>query len=114
MYVVKNQQGEVIVVVRNNIVFSEVDNIVVGILIGDCLYGKSKSMVGKIFNSTVYLLNGELAGKVEANNAHKVKTIKKEHMVEAWSILSGVKDHTSTSITEKNIWAPKSLLDYLS
>jgi hypothetical protein len=114
MYIVKNQQGDVVVVVRNNIVFSEIDNIVVGILIGDCLYGKSKSMVGKIFNSTVYLLNGEIAGKVEVNNAHKVKTIKKEHMVEAWSILSGVKEHTSTWITEKNKWTSKSLLDHLS
>jgi hypothetical protein len=113
MYVIKNKLNEVVAVVKNNIVFTAQDHTVVGILIGDCLYGKSYKMVGKIFNSTVYLLNGNIAGIVEASTAYKVKVIKKEHMVDAWAILTGVKEHTSQWITEKKTWAQKGLIDFL-
>jgi hypothetical protein len=114
MYIIKNKIGEVVAVVQNNIVFSSNEHAVIGILIGDCLYGKAFKMIGKIFNSTVYLLNGNIAGIVEFSNAHKVKVIKKEHMVDAWAILSGVKEHTSQWITDKKTWAQKELLEYLS
>jgi hypothetical protein len=113
MYIIKIKNEEVVAVIQNNIVFTAQDHVVVGILIGDCLYGKSFKMVGKIFNSTVYLLNGSIAGTVEVNNAHKVKVIKKEHMLAAWAILSGVKEHTSQWIIEKKTWAQKGLIDCL-
>jgi hypothetical protein len=113
MYVIKNKMNEVVAVIQNNIVFTVQDHAVVGILIGDCLYGKSFKMVGKIFNSTVYLLNGSIAGTVEVNNAHKVKVIKKEHILAAWAILSGVKEHTSQWIIEKKTWTQKGLIDCL-
>jgi hypothetical protein len=114
MYIIKNKNEEVVAVIKNNIVFTAQDHTVVGILIGDCLYGKSFKMVGKIFNSTVYLLNGNIAGIVESSNAYNVRVIKKEHMLDAWSILSGVKEHTSQWITEKKTWAQKGLIDCLS
>lgn len=114
MYAIKNKKEEVVAVIQNNIVFSKENYSVIGILIGDCLYGKSLKMVGKIFNSTVYLLDGAIVGKVEVNHAFKVKVIKKEHMVDAWAILSGVKEHTSQWITDKKTWANKELLEHLS
>lgn len=114
MYAIKNKKDEVVAMVQNNIVFSTDNYIVLGILIGDCLYGRSYKMIGKIFNSTVYLLDGAIAGKVEVNQAFKLKIIKKEHMLDAWTILSGVKEHTSQWIIEKKTWSPKSLVDCLS
>jgi hypothetical protein len=113
MYIIKNKSEVVVAVIQNNIVFSVQDQVVIGILIGDCLYGKSFMMAGKIFNSTVYLLNGQIAGRVEVGQSHKIKVIKKEHMVEAWAILSGVKEHTSQWIIEKKTWAAKELYEYL-
>jgi hypothetical protein len=113
MYIIKNKSEVVVAVIQNNIVFSVQDQVVIGILIGDCLYGKSYKMVGKIFNSTVYLLNGQIAGKVEVSQIHKIKVIRKEHMVDAWAILSGVKEHTSQWIIEKKTWAVKELFEYL-
>jgi len=114
MYIIKNKNEGVVAVIQNNIVFSAEEHAVVGILIGDCLYGKSFKMIGKIFNSTVYLLNGNIVGTVQASTEHKVKLIKKEHMVDAWAILSGVKEHTSQWIIEKKNWAQKELIYYLS
>lgn len=113
MYIIKVKNEEVIAIVDNNIVFTVNDNQVIGILIGDCLYGKSKVMVGKIFNSTVYLINGEIIGKVEVSSQHKIKTIRKDHLTEAWSILTGVKEHTTKWIEEKKTWSKVELLKSL-
>jgi hypothetical protein len=54
-----------------------------------------------------------MAGKVEVSQNHKIKVIRKEHMVDAWAILSGVKEHTSQWIIEKKAWAAKELCEYL-
>lgn len=113
MYIIRNKSEEVIAVIQNNIVFSVSEHNVLGIIIGDCLYGKSFRMVGKIFNSTVYLINGQIAGKVEVSQVYKVKVIKKEHMMEAWFILSGVKEHTNQWIIEKKAWSNKELREHL-
>ncbi len=114
MYVIKVKKEEVVALVANNIVFTADDNRVIGILIGDCLYGKSKIMVGKIFNSTVYLITGEIIGKLEVSSQHKIKTIRKDHLAEAWSILTGVKEHTTKWIVEKNSWSKVGLIESLS
>ena len=114
MYIIKVKNEDVVAIVDNNIVFTADDNRVIGILIGDCLYGKSKVMVGKIFNATVYLVNGEIVGKVGVSSKNDLKSIKKEQMIEAWSILSGVKEHTSKWIIEKEVWSSKGLLECLT
>ena len=114
MYIIKVKNEDVVAIVDNNIVLTADDNRVIGILIVDCLYGKSKVMVGKIFNSTVYLINGEIIGKLEVSSQHKIKTIRKDHLAEAWSILTGVKEHTTKWIEEKKTWSKVGLLESLS
>lgn len=114
MYNINKKDGELIALIRNNIIFCAVEDKVVGILIGDCVYGKSQGVVGKIFNSTVYLLNGEIVGKLALSNKAGVKTIRKEQLIDAWSILSGVKEHTSKWIIEQKVWSGKGLLECLS
>jgi len=114
MYVIKVKNDDVVALVANNIVFTPDNNRVIGILIGGCLYGKSRVMVGKIFNATVYLINGEILGRLEVSSQYKVKTISKDHLVDAWSILAGVKEHTSTWIVEKDSWSKAGLVESLS
>jgi hypothetical protein len=114
MYVIKAKNDDVLALVGNNIVFTPDDNRVIGILIGDCLYGKSRVMVGKIFNATVYLINGEILGRLEVNSQYKVKTISKDHLVDAWAMLAGVKEHTTKWIVEKDSWSKAGLIESLS
>lgn len=114
MYIIKVQNEDIVALVANNIVFTTDDNRVIGILIGDCLYGKSRVMVGKIFNSTVYLINGEILGKVEVSTYHKIKTLRKDHLADAWAILTGVKEHTTRWIVETDSWSKVGLLESLS
>jgi hypothetical protein len=113
MYIILNQEGEKIAYINNMIILDETKEKVLGILIGDCFFGKSPKVLGKIFNSTAYLVNGEIVGKVERNKEQKASSIKKVHLLEAWYILANVKEHTCEWIKETKKWSKKSLENHL-
>ena len=78
MYSILNQDGKKMAHINNMIILDAAQENVLGILIGDCFFGKSPKVVGKIFNSTAYLINGEIVGKIERNKEQKINSIKKE------------------------------------
>lgn len=114
MYIILNQEGKKIAHINNMIILDATQENVLGILIGDCFFGKSTKVVGKIFNSTAYLVNGEIVGKMERNKEQKITSIKKAQLLEAWDILANIKEHTSEWIKETNKWSKKSLQEHLA
>jgi len=113
MYTILNQKGEPVAYIQNMMIMDLNQEQVHGILIGDCFFGKQNHIIGKIFNNTAYLVNGETVGTVVRNTTFKNAALKKNHMQAAWDILSNIKDHTSPWIVEKNTWAAKPLLFHL-
>ena len=91
MYIILNQGGQTIGYIQNQFIMDQSKENILGILIGDCFFGKQPSIVGKIFNGTAYLINGEIVGKVVLDTTYKSVVPKKSHMLEAWDILSNVK-----------------------
>ncbi len=77
MYLIHDQKKETIAYIENMMILDTNHEHVIGILIGDCFFGRNKKVVGKIINQIVYLLNGEIAGKVELNQEYKNTSIKK-------------------------------------
>ena len=77
MYLIQDQKKETIAFIENMMILDTNHEHVIGILIGDCYFGRNKKVVGKIINQTVYLLNGEIVGKVELNQMYKSANIKK-------------------------------------
>jgi hypothetical protein len=71
-------------------------------------------VVGKIINQTVYLLNGEIAGKVELNQEYKNTSIKKSLMVEAWDFLMNINEHTGAWIEITKKWSKTPFLSHLN
>lgn len=114
MYIIVDQNGKKIAHISNMIILDAEREKVLGILIGDCFFGKSPKVVGKIFNSSTYLINGEIVGKVEQNKELKSSSIKKVQLLEAWDILSNIKEHTCDWIKETKKWSKKSLEEHLS
>ena len=113
MDIILDQDGKKIAHISNMIILDAEREKVLGILIGDCFFGKSPKVVGKIFNSSAYLINGEIVGKVEMNKDKKDPAPKKGLMLEAWDILSNIKSHTSDWITISKKWSKKSLQEVL-
>jgi sporulation protein YlmC with PRC-barrel domain len=113
MYTILNQNGESVAYIQNMMIMDLNQEHVHGILIGDCFFGKKNHIIGKIFNKTVYLVNGEVVGKVIQNNSFKNIALKKANMQAAWDILSNIKDHTSPWIIETQKWSEKPLMFHL-
>ena len=114
MYLLVNQKNETVAYVQNMMILDATQEHVIGILIGDCFFGKKEhKLVGKIFNQTAYLVNGEIAAKLVLNKDYKSASIKKSLMNEAWDILMNITEHTSTWINESKNWIKLSLIDHL-
>ena len=113
MYSILNQKGEKVAHIQNMMIVDLSGETVLGILIGDCFFGRKNNVIGKIFNKTAYLVNGEMVGKIVENKEYKNIALKKAQMSAAWDILSNIKEHTSTWIVESNKWSEKPLLFHL-
>ena len=67
MYIVLDQQNNPIALLENMMILDYNDKSVIGILIGDCFFGKQNHVIGKIFNEYAYLVSGDIIGKVVRN-----------------------------------------------
>jgi len=114
MYIIENKEGETIARIHNMIILDASLEQVMGIIIGDCFFGRDNKVVGKIFNSIAYLTNGEIVGKLAMKKKPDSITIKKAQLLLAWDILSNIKEHTCAWIDETTKWSNKSLKDVLA
>jgi hypothetical protein len=113
MYILLNKERAPIAYIENMMILDAQQEKVIGILIGDCFFGKNKKVVGKIFNKTAYLLNGEIVGKIELDKNYKNSTIKKALMQQAWDILMNITEHTADWIIETKKWSKLELAQNL-
>jgi len=108
-----NESGQQIAYIRNNIIFKDGDDAVVGIKIGDCCFGRKQLVIGKIIEGKVYLLNGEITGICQSYTVPNEKFASKEQLIDAWDILASISDHTCPWIFTTEQWSTTSLLDHL-
>ena len=63
-----NKFGEGIGCLLNNAIINADDDLVNGIILGDCVFGKDGAIVGKFFHNIFYTLSGEIAARVQSAN----------------------------------------------
>lgn len=113
MYKILNQEKETVAFIQNMMILNKKKEKVIGLLIGDCFFGNDNKVIGKIIDHKIYLINGEIVGVLEVNKDKKDPPLKKGLMLEAWDILTNIKNHTSDWITISKKWSKKSLEDVL-
>ncbi|MEY3432380.1 MAG: hypothetical protein RL131_316 [Bacteroidota bacterium] len=104
MYLIRDRNNNAVAYIVNNIIFNEDRSRVLGIVIGDCFYGRRKNVIGKLFNDRAYLVSGEIIGSIEVFSSGSKESVKKEYLQAAWEILSEIKDHTTHWIVPKKVW----------
>ena len=114
MYILLNKEREPIAYIENMMILDVSKQNVIGIIIGDCFFGKKEQVIGKIFNEHAYLVSGEIIAFVIRNPNYICTSPTKEQMEAAWDILAHITKHTSDWIIEKNTWASISLEESLS
>ena len=114
MYKILNQESETVAYIQNMMILNKKREKVIGLVIGDCFFGKKDHVIGKIFKDYAYLLSGEIVASVVRNPNYISTAPTKEQTAAAWEILSKINKHTSDWIVEKNKWASISLEESLS
>ena len=113
MYLIQNQNKETVAYIQNMMILDVAQEKVICILIGDCFFGKNNKVVGKIFNQTACLINGEMVGKIELDKNFKNTAIKKSLMAQAWDILMNITEHTGAWIVDTKNWSKTELIKHL-
>lgn len=109
-----DKSGKTVAYLYQNMVLDITQLKVLGLLLGNCVFGKQVSPVGKYFNDTFRKKNGKIIAKLGEEVTAK-KPPKDAHLsLQAWQILTKVNDHTCIWIDEKKSWTKQGFLEYLA
>jgi len=109
-----DKSGKTIAYLYQNMILDTTQQVVIGLLLGNCVFGKQRSPVGKFFNDTFRKKNGKIIAKLGEDISLK-KSPKDAHLsLQAWQILSKVNDHVCMWIDEKKSWTKQDFMEYLN
>ncbi len=111
-----NKSGETVAFLYQNMILDMNKETVIGLLLGNCVFGKQTEPAGKFFNDTFRKKNGKIIARLGEDVSLSLKKIPKDaHLsLQAWQILSRVNSHVCMWIDEKKSWTKQGFLDYLS
>ena len=109
---ITDSHGDIIGYLYNMMILNKEMDAVIGLVMGNCVFGKDKEPVGKLFNDFFWHLNGEKLGKLDKEmlDSKPKSPIEKAFIFNAWKILNNVQNHTCIWIEEKKKWHKKGLL----
>lgn len=111
---ITDKSGKTIAYLYQNMILDTTQQVVIGLLLGNCVFGKQRSPVGKFFNDTFRKKNGKIIAKLGEEISLK-KSPKDAHLsLQAWQILSKVNDHVCMWIEEKKSWTKQDFMEYLN
>lgn len=109
-----DKNGNTIAYLEQNIIIDKKQEKVLGILLGNCVFGGDKSPIGKFFNDTFRKKNGKIIAKLGKEISAKKTPKNPQLTLEAWQFLTRVKDHVCMWIDEKKTWTKQDFIEYLS
>lgn len=110
---VTDKQGNTVAYLYNNIVLDTTLQKVLGVILGNCIFGGKSSPLGKFFNNVFRSRNGKVVAQVQ-NIQRPEPAINKLKIQEgAWKIIDRVKEHVCGIIPEVEEWSDTSLPEFL-
>jgi len=107
-----DQFGNTIAYLHKKMVIDHTCTTVLGLIVGNCLFGNRAEPVGKFFNNTIRDIQGCILSKL-STEFYKAPVNEAELMAGTWRILMQIKNHVCTWIPEMNTWSANSLLEVL-
>lgn len=109
-----DKSGQTIAYLYQNMILDIKQEKLVGLILGNCVFGKQQAPVGKFFNDTFRKKNGKIIAKLGEEISSKKLSKEAQLSLEAWHLLTKVKDHVCMWIDEKKSWTKQDFLEYLS
>ncbi|MBC7849689.1 MAG: hypothetical protein H7Y31_08135 [Chitinophagaceae bacterium] len=111
MIVIKGNNGSGFLL-HHNCILSLVGSEVMGIVLGNCVYGKSGLLKGKLLNRALYNTKGQKLA-VEKLDEQKLPAIDHARLTEEnWRVLNSIQDHNSPWVEPKEEWAESTLQEF--
>lgn len=85
---------------------------VAGVVLGDCVFGYSGDVKGKIFNGIFYAANGQIVAREEQYSQMPDFDVI-QVVLQGWHIVQKIKDHECSWITPSEKWITFSIEDFL-
>lgn len=110
---IADKHGSTVAYLYNNIILDINRENVVGVILGNCVFGDAPQPIGKYFKNTFRGVNGKMiavTGDAEQRhtNINELKVLDG-----AWKILKKVKEHVCGWIQEAEEWADITFSDFL-
>lgn len=116
MVSIVDKSGNRIAYLYKNMILDPERKEVIGLVLGNCVFGKQTGPAGKFFNETFRKKNGKIIARLGEEVPTSVKNQLEDAQLslQAWQILSHLDNHVCTWIEEKKSWTKQSFLEYLS
>lgn len=86
---------------------------VLGVVLGNHVYGRNGMLKGKIIHHTFYSLNGEIMAKEKSFSGATARADRREIRRKGWSLVHSIKEYNSDWIEPKMKWSDHSLDEVL-
>lgn len=113
MTTIINDKGETIAYLYLTIILDVHQSKVLGLILGNCVFGQHTAPIGKFFKDTFRKQNGRIAAKLGKEVFPKKPADEKQILTDAWAMLSNVKEHVCMWVEENEKWAQESFVSFL-
>ncbi len=107
-----DQFGFTVAYLHKNMLIDPRCTTVLGLIVGNCVFGYRVDPIGKFFNNSLRDIEGRIICKL-APEFYTTPVNEKELMAGTWRILMQIKNHVCTWIPEMHTWSNKSLSEVL-
>ncbi len=114
MHSLYNRSGELIAYLHQNAIVHPDTFEVLGIVLGNCVFGRQAKMLGKFFHHKVYAVTGELLAREDEAVLSVPQSLNGKNCIsQVWDIMIRIKDHLCPWVPEKETWSSASLAEFL-
>ncbi len=112
MTIITGKEKNQIAFVHNNTILVPESQEVLGVIIGDCVYGKKGMFKGKYINKKIYSPDGEMLATETGNTGNTILDLSWVRH-QSWNVINSIRNHISPWVVTKNTWASYSLPEFL-
>ncbi|MEO7313260.1 MAG: 4-fold beta flower protein [Chitinophagaceae bacterium] len=108
-----DQFGNTIAYLHQKMLIDSTCKIVLGLIVGNCVFGNRAEPVGKFFNNIIRDTQGRIISKL-GTNSFSAPVNERDLMTGTWRILMQIKNHVCGWIPEMFTWSDKNLNEVLA
>jgi len=110
---INDKNGTTVAYLYNNVILDAGSENVVGVVLGNCVFGDAEQPIGKYINNTFRAINGKMIAVTSEIKKTNIRINELKVLDGAWKILKKVKAHVCGWIQEAEGWADITFHEFL-